>query len=211
MKFCQKHRIHLISDEIYGLSVFESNEPGTVPFTSILSINPEGLIDPDLLHVIYGMAKAYGCPGLRLGALITHSRPMLKAVRSVARFHNTSGLSVAAAITMLEDHDWCRTFIAQMRQSLGAAHKFVTSGLREIGVDYLLGSNAGRYVWIDLSAYLPPGYSGLSDHEREMKLGDRLLKGDTLLQPLEEHAWRPGWFRLVYTDQPEVIREGLRR
>lgn len=211
MHFCQRHRIHLISDEIYGLSVFDSSEPGAIPFTSVLSINSDSLIEQDLLHVIYGMAKAYGCPGLRLGALITHSKSMLKAIRSIGRFHNTSGVSVAAATAMLEDKEWCRKFVQQMRQGLGEAHKIVTDGLRNIGVDFLPGSNAGLYVWIDLSSYLPPEHLGFPDHEREMKLGDAILQGGVLLQPLEEHALRPGWFRLVYTDKPEVVREGLRR
>lgn len=56
MKFCQKHSIHLISDEIYGLSVFETGN-SAIPFTSVLSFDPAGLIDPDYLHVFYGMSK----------------------------------------------------------------------------------------------------------------------------------------------------------
>lgn len=56
-KFCQRHQIHLISDEIYALSVFDSEEEGTVPFTSALSIDPSGLMDANYLHVLYGMAK----------------------------------------------------------------------------------------------------------------------------------------------------------
>ena len=58
MKFCQKHRIHLVSDEIYGLSVWKNDEaPDASPFISVLSIDPSGIIDPSLLHVIWGMSK----------------------------------------------------------------------------------------------------------------------------------------------------------
>lgn len=57
MRFCQEHRIHLISDEIYGLSVFDTNDSAAVPFTSVLSIDPTELIDSTLLHVFYGMSK----------------------------------------------------------------------------------------------------------------------------------------------------------
>lgn len=57
MKFCQTHSIHLISDEIYGLSVFDSGDSAAIPFTSVLSIDSAGLIDPDYLHVFYGMSK----------------------------------------------------------------------------------------------------------------------------------------------------------
>lgn len=60
MALCQKHHIHLISDEIYALSVFDTGNPDAVPFTSVLSFDATGLIDDDLLHVLYGMSKVSG-------------------------------------------------------------------------------------------------------------------------------------------------------
>ncbi len=58
MKLCQRHKIHLISDEIYALSVWQNPEvPDAVTFESILSINPTGIIDPGLVHVLWGMSK----------------------------------------------------------------------------------------------------------------------------------------------------------
>ncbi|WEW59118.1 hypothetical protein PRK78_004587 [Emydomyces testavorans] len=60
MSFCQKRRIHLISDEIYALSVFDSGESDAIPFTSVLGVDPAGLLDEDYIHVTYGMAKYIG-------------------------------------------------------------------------------------------------------------------------------------------------------
>lgn len=57
MKFCQTYSIHLISDEIYALCVFDSGDSAAIPFTSVLSLDSAGLIDPDYLHVFYGMSK----------------------------------------------------------------------------------------------------------------------------------------------------------
>jgi len=57
MKLCQKHDLHLISDEVYGLSVFKVDGSVRTPFVSILSIDPEGLLDEDNIHVMYGMSK----------------------------------------------------------------------------------------------------------------------------------------------------------
>ena len=58
MKFCQRHKIHLISDEIYALSVWRNPEiPNAITFTSVLSIDPTGIIDPGLIHVLWGMSK----------------------------------------------------------------------------------------------------------------------------------------------------------
>lgn len=57
MQLCAQKGIHLISDEIYALSVFERKDRESEVFTSVLSIDTEGLIDPNLVHVLYGMSK----------------------------------------------------------------------------------------------------------------------------------------------------------
>jgi len=45
MRFCGKHNLHLISDEIYALSVWHNPElPEAARFKSVLSIPPKGLI-----------------------------------------------------------------------------------------------------------------------------------------------------------------------
>jgi hypothetical protein len=58
MRLCQKYNIHLLSDEIYGLTTFATKEvPNPTPFTSLLSIDKTGIIDPSLCHVVHGMSK----------------------------------------------------------------------------------------------------------------------------------------------------------
>jgi aspartate/methionine/tyrosine aminotransferase len=58
MKLCQKYQIHLISDEIYALSVFKNPEAPNAPgFVSVLSIDTTDIIDPHLVHVLWGMSK----------------------------------------------------------------------------------------------------------------------------------------------------------
>lgn len=56
-ELCNKYSIHLVSDEIYGLSVFDVEGEKRTPFTSVLSINPTGLLRTDQIHVLYGMSK----------------------------------------------------------------------------------------------------------------------------------------------------------
>lgn len=57
MKFCQKNDIHMISDEVYALSVYDTGYD-LPTFISALSIDTEDLIDKDRLHILYGMSKA---------------------------------------------------------------------------------------------------------------------------------------------------------
>lgn len=57
MAFCEKNKIHLISDEVYGLSTYSLGDGHDVGFTSVLSIDATNLLDESRLHVLYGMSK----------------------------------------------------------------------------------------------------------------------------------------------------------
>lgn len=53
MKFCSRNRLHLVSDEIYALSVWENPRlPDASGFTSVLSIDVRDVMDPSMVHVV---------------------------------------------------------------------------------------------------------------------------------------------------------------
>ncbi|KJZ74806.1 hypothetical protein HIM_05715 [Hirsutella minnesotensis 3608] len=209
MKYCQRRQLHLISDEIYACSTFDSGEIDATPFTSVLAIDPRGLIDDERLHVTYGFSKDFGSAGLRIGAIITRSKAVTDVIKGVQRFHNPAGPSLVIGAVMLEDRKWCREFIESSRRKLAAAYKHATQGLRDIGVRYLPGSNAGFFVWVDLSPYLPADLDGESN--AEFALAKKLTKAGVFLHPREEHPLKPGWFRMVYTQDPTIVAEGIKR
>lgn len=51
---------------------FNQKFPDATNFTSVLSLDLAHVIDPNLVHVMYGMSKDFGASGLRLAGL--HSR-----------------------------------------------------------------------------------------------------------------------------------------
>lgn len=58
MKLCKKHNLHLISDEIYALSVWENPHlADATQFKSVLSINAAEFMDPSMVHVVWGLSK----------------------------------------------------------------------------------------------------------------------------------------------------------
>lgn len=69
MRFCSDRSIHLVSDEIYALSVY-CTDSEHVGFTSVLSIDTTGIIDSDYVHVMYGMAKVRSFLPLFFNSLI---------------------------------------------------------------------------------------------------------------------------------------------
>jgi aspartate/methionine/tyrosine aminotransferase len=80
-RFCASNDVHLISNEIYAKSVFDAKRNPPLPvFTSILSLDLEGVIDANLVHVVYGASKDFCANGLRLGALQTRNVGVLESV-----------------------------------------------------------------------------------------------------------------------------------
>jgi hypothetical protein len=100
MRLCGKWDLHLLVGEIYALSVFENAEmEDAVPFTSVLSLSAEGLMDPRKIHAQWGFSKVpyltlgdiheltvrqdFGATGMRIGCLISQSNPVfLKSLES---------------------------------------------------------------------------------------------------------------------------------
>ncbi|KAF2667800.1 putative aspartate aminotransferase [Microthyrium microscopicum] len=213
MKFAQKHKIHLISDEVYALSTFDNKTSRYSSFTSVLSINRTNLISDDLLHVFYGMSKDFGAAGLKLGCIVTQDAALKDAISSNTRFSGPSGMSAAIATKILEDKAFVSSFITLSRERIRDAYVYTTKFLDEIGVQYWKGGNAGFFIYIDLSPYLS-GNSSVSmsaSDNPEFDLAQKLLDAGVGLHPREEHWEKPAFFRLVFTQERHVLQEGLNR
>lgn len=68
IKFCDRKKIHFISDEIYAMSSFVNPEVGdAVPFVSALQLDIEGIgCDLSRIHTIWSVSKDLGSSGLRM-------------------------------------------------------------------------------------------------------------------------------------------------
>jgi 1-aminocyclopropane-1-carboxylate synthase len=212
MRFCQRHKLHFISDEIYALSVFENPDfPDAAPFKSALSIDTADVIDANLVHVIYGLSKDFGVAGLKVGCLISHNEELKKAVTAVQRFCAVGGPSAAIATQMLEDREWIRSIVGLSRKRLAEAYAFIIGRVKDMGIKCMEGGNAGFFVWYDLTPWLPPASVETEGATREQMLAQKFLDHGVHLQPGEEHG-REGWFRAVFTTlEKEALDEGLLR
>jgi aspartate/methionine/tyrosine aminotransferase len=215
MKLCQKHQIHLISDEIYALSVFENRVDGgaaAVPFESVLSIDPEGIIDPSLIHVLWGMSKDFGANGLRMGITITQHNPSMQAaLMSVFEFSWTSSLSDLVTANALEDDEWVEEYIKENQRKLSEHHEKVLLWAKENEIEYTPGSNAGFFVWANLGAVYKRYHAGEVENLDQTVMQALLDKKVFLADGIAFGAEQPGWFRIVFTQETEYLEEGLGR
>jgi len=148
MKLAQKHKIHLLMDEIYAMSVYDIDDPAAVPFQSCLAFDSSEYIDPDLLHVIYGFSKDFGAGGLRLGCMYIRNKDLLNAMEAIAPFHWSGALNDGVAASMLEDEEWMSKFLDKSRSVLAEHNRLTRSILEEHNVEYSHGSNAGFFIMV---------------------------------------------------------------
>ncbi|OKL59590.1 hypothetical protein UA08_05350 [Talaromyces atroroseus] len=220
MKICQRHTIHLISDEIYALSVWRHGHDDATAmedFSSVLSIRPDGLIDPGLVHMLWGVSKDFGSNGVRLGVIISQDNDdLLESVRGVAQYSSISGLADYLTSTILADEAFVDNYIRHNRAELAASYRYVVAFLQNHGIPYARGANAAFFVWCDLlTAYLrrrPRRPHGEDTAASCSELCGKLALRKIHLGNGEDFgSEQPGWFRLTFSQYRDQLDEGLRR
>ncbi|KAJ5102632.1 hypothetical protein N7532_003161 [Penicillium argentinense] len=218
MQFCQSRQIHLISDEIYALSVWENRvdkETKFTPFESMLSRDTTGLIDPSLVHVLWGMSKDFGANGLRVGAIISQSNPELHmSHRCLSLYSFVSAVSDQITSSILQNNTFTDNYIETNRKLISQSHEFLTGILDKNGIEYSHGCNAGFFVWINL------GKRYLEKHPEErnqsIELTDYLFEKLLVEKVYVAHgiaygSSQPGWFRVVFSHPLPWLEEAMRR
>lgn len=212
MQLCAKHKIHLISDEIYALSTYIVPNAGkdAVQFESVLSWDYSQHIDPNYVHHLYGMSKDFAAGGLRLGCIQTQNKELLRAMGAMSQFHWSSVAGEKLATLMLEDEEWMARFLDTSRERLAAHNRMTRKLLDEYGVPYSRSSNAGFFLWIDLRAHLP---EEVQDRwEAEKLLVKRMMEKKVYITDGGSMwAEEPGFFRVIFSQDERMVREGLKR
>lgn len=224
LRLCAKYSIHLISDEIYALTVWENtidtSGPAPVSFESVLSVDLHSVIDPSLVHVLWGVSKDFGANGLRLGALISPSNPaLIQASKACGIWSSPSSLAENAVGQILNDEAFVEGYIRLNKTRLSTAYKHAITELQKHGIEHIPGANAAFFVWVNLgkifreSIAAAPGAAALDqDTALTVKVYERLMEKKVFLVDGDAAgAEEPGWFRLVFTQPPELVSEAIKR
>ena len=229
MGLCQRYSIHLVVDEIYALSVFPNPDaPSAEPFTSALSIDTANIIDPALVHVVWGLSKDFGANSLRIGCVVSQHNPTLMSVLDAhAAYSFPSALLDFMACTILEDKRFVRLFITESQRRLAENYALTTSFLRRHGITFQ-AANAGVFLWVDLglawrrqnAKMLDIGDGGWGLLADEMD-GATNITDDITRKLVRQRVYlasgdasgseEPGWFRIVFSQPRHLLLEGLRR
>lgn len=156
--WCIEHEVHLVVNEIYGLSLIDTTHPSLKAdypqertFTSFAQIMHKK--ESDYLHLWYALSKDLGASGFRVGAVYTLNTGFLAAFNNLAVPHLVSNLTQWVFQVVLEDHDFMKMYIQKNQASLTESYTVVVETLRSFNIPYA-PSRGSLFVWVDFSELL---------------------------------------------------------
>ncbi|KAI9274573.1 pyridoxal phosphate-dependent transferase, partial [Phascolomyces articulosus] len=208
LKFASKHTLHVISDEVYGLSTFTHllDEKRENPFISLLNLETvDELIDPALVHIIYGFSKDFCLNGFRVGFIIDqHNEYLRQYLKTTALFSYTSSIMDRLLRNMLEDKEWVDSFFSINQRRMADAYAYATSLLIKHGLNYI-PSEAGHFLVVDATSH--PKIHTIDD---EKAVFVALLEQGVYIAPGHIfHTRKPGYFRLTFTLDRQKLEIGI--
>ncbi len=211
IQFCSQEQLHLISDEVYALSVFDNSKEGFVSAAKIMfeDLHNEG-IDYRHVHIVYSMSKDFALNGLRVGILYSRNEQLVAALKSVAAFQGVSRHTQVLLARLLEDHDFVEKYIAENKKRLAESYEYIVSLMESHNINFIR-ARAGVLLWIDLGKFIKVKLNKkeiTSDDEQEFFY--RMMHEAKIYIPCGvffkcQHA--PGWFRICFTaSSPEILK-----
>ncbi|KAF4972381.1 hypothetical protein FSARC_1040 [Fusarium sarcochroum] len=216
MKLCQKYKVHFISDEIYALSVWPNTideYPPPIPFESALTIDTTDIIDPERVHVLWGMSKDFGANGIRVGAIVSQANASLHAaIVAVGLYSSVSSISDHVTVNVLEDDDFVAFYTAENKRRLSVQYERVVSWAKKNAIDYAPGVNAAFFLWVDLGKAYKALHPELEAKDVTDLVMNKLMERKVFLASGQVFgSEKPGWFRIVFSHPDEYLDLGLQR
>ncbi|MCS5490212.1 aminotransferase class I/II-fold pyridoxal phosphate-dependent enzyme [Algoriphagus limi] len=211
--WCIEHQIHLIVNEIYGLSQLDIKNPSlnkyypeVSPFISFGKIMAE--YQSPFLHFWYSFSKDFGISGFRIGVLHSHNEDLIHAYRNAGLGHSISNYTQWVIQEVLLDHDFLKAFFKSFQQKLTESYLIVSQTLQNLNIPFN-PSRGSLFVWMDLSEFLD---------EESLKGEEKLWleiyeKTGILITPTNGFGHtEKGWYRIVITSlNHEELKVAMKR
>ncbi|KAL0361178.1 UNVERIFIED_CONTAM: 1-aminocyclopropane-1-carboxylate synthase 3 [Sesamum radiatum] len=197
INFAIDKNIHIVSDEIYSGTVFDSPR-----FISIMEAvkkkNLENTAIWSRVHIVSSLSKDFGLPGFRIGMIYSNSKTLIAAATKMSSFGLVSSQSQFLLSRILGDKKFTRNYIMENRNRLKSRRKTLVSGLNKNGIR-CLENNAGLFCWIDMRCLLTSyTFAELGLWRRIIfKYGLNMSPGSSF------HCPEPGWFRVCFSNMSE--------
>jgi len=189
-EICVKHKIYVISDEIYEKLIYDTNE-----FSSMASLGKEIF---DLTLTVNGVSKAYAMTGWRIG----YAAGPLEIMEYIKKYQdhstsNPSSISQAAALGALKAS---QESVDQMRQIFKKRRDLMLQCLDQVPELSYIRPEGAFYVFCDFS-----------------RIGDATLIAKQMLDEVKvagipgDSFGAPEYIRFSFATSDERIQEGISR
>lgn len=224
MKFCQKHGLHFISDEVYALTSFESlDTSNSPPFVSSLALDSATLgYDLSKIHVIWSPSKDFGLSGFRLvsavtrswrhnangtaqGCIISQANSDLITGLALASTRQISSLTILVTEKLLQSEE-LDSLIQTNKQRLRKNYEILKAFLVSKQIRYM-PCYAGLYVFAQVGRTPGAMNSEVALVEWTREAGVLVCDGSTYHTPETEQ----GWVRIVFSVDTAVLEEAILR
>ncbi|CAH1786968.1 unnamed protein product [Owenia fusiformis] len=201
LEFAAKYELHVVMDEIYGMSVFGEG----AEFNSVLSL--ENVPDPMRTHVLWGFSKDFCLSGFRCGVIHTINDDIKVVLAHLSYFTSVPIIVQNKLTEIITDDEWLENkYFPTNLKRMKDTFEFITSKLMDIGVPSMK-SEACFFVWADFSKFLSE-----QTHEAEMTLFRQFFDAHVYLMPGQAlYCKNPGWFRIVFTLPRPMVEVGVGR
>ncbi|MGM0944528.1 MAG: aminotransferase class I/II-fold pyridoxal phosphate-dependent enzyme [Bacteroidota bacterium] len=156
--WCEHNEIHLIVNEIYGLSRIDISHPDLrqdypqpIEFVSFGKLMAER--KSPWLHLWYSFSKDLGISGFRIGLLHSYHEDLISGYRNAGLSHSISNYTQWVMQEVLKDEAFMESFIQKTQERLTESYLIVVNSLRENHIPYQ-ASYGSLFVWMDLSRFL---------------------------------------------------------
>ena len=148
MKWCDERNIHLVSDEIYALSVFKKD---TFVSASSFYGNISEKFD-SMLHILWGVSKDFGISGFRTGLLHTKNQQLIRNAIPIFLSYCSSSLVRHVLTNIFSDEKFVIDYVESNRKLLYNQYLILEEFLIKNKIEFI-PSKSGFFVWINLKKY----------------------------------------------------------
>ena len=202
-KWCIKNKIHMVVNEIYGLSLIDTtikaikkDYPESIKYKSFARVMRKK--KSPYLHLWYALSKDFAMSGLRFGIVHSHNESFIQALANINIPHMVSNYTQWMVGEMFKDDDFISSYIKKNKKRLNKSYLLVIKFLKKLDIPYI-PSRGSLFVWADFSKYMKR-YSTKAEEEMWLEI---YRKTGVLLTPgMGFQHRRKGMFRIVFTAVP---------
>ncbi|KAK6169538.1 hypothetical protein SNE40_020576 [Patella caerulea] len=201
LNFANKYKLHVIMDEIYALSVFDTYKDN---FTSVLQLD---VPDPDRVHVVWGFSKDFGLSGYRVGCVYSRNQQLIKYFETTAIFAMPAAPILQRLEYLISDTDWVeKDYLPVYQRRLRESFDVVKQRLEKHGIR-VYPSQASFFIWADVTKYMRE-----RSFKAEEELLSRILQAKVyVMTGQHNYSCEPGWLRIIFSVNREQLNIGLDR